>query len=48
MSQYTAENSFKGCLKTAKENFLPVGNIYFKKSYTKVSDHYYGEWHYIT
>lgn len=30
MSQYTAENSLKGCLKTAKENPIPVGNIYFK------------------
>lgn len=48
MNKHTIKNSPEGCLKTAKENFLLIGNIYFKKSYIKVSDHYYGKWHYIT
>lgn len=43
MNKHAGKNSPNDCLKTAKENFLPVGGLYFKKSYSKESDHYYGE-----
>lgn len=43
MNKHAGRNFPKDCLKIAKEKFLPVDNLYFKKSYTKVSDHYCGE-----